>query len=209
MDIASAQSVKIHSEIIDKLNYACHQSAFPFLRSLRVKSLESEQTFENITVTLSANPAFLKPKSWRLDRLAPGGEIVIPDRDVELNGEFLLAMAESTRGQVSIKAEIADCVLGELTKPVDLLAFNEWGGARAMPDLLAAFSMPNDPAVDRVLRDASLVLRNAGKPDSIDGYKSKSRQRVWEIVSAIYTAIANLGISYAVPPASFEQNGQK
>jgi hypothetical protein len=78
-----------------------------------------------------------------------------------------------------------------------------------MPELLAAFSMPNDPAVDRVLRDASTILHKAGKPDGIDGYKSGSRQRVWEVASAIYTAIGNLGISYALPPASFERDGQK
>lgn len=78
-----------------------------------------------------------------------------------------------------------------------------------MPELLAAFCTPNDPAVDRVLRDASLILRKAGKPDGIDGYQAGSRQRVWEIASAIYTAISNLGISYSVPPASFEQDGQK
>ena len=78
-----------------------------------------------------------------------------------------------------------------------------------MPELLAVFSMPNDPAVDRVLRDASLILRKAGKPDGIDGYKAGSRQRVWEIASAIYAAICNLGISYSVPPASFERDGQK
>ena len=48
-----------------------------------------------------------------------------------------------------------------------------------------------------------------GKPDGIDGYMSGSRQRVWEITSAIYTAISNLGIRYSLPPASFERDGQK
>ena len=60
-----------------------------------------------------------------------------------------------------------------------------------------------------MLRTASEVLRQAGKPDHIDGYHAGSRQRVWEVASAIYTAIANLGLSYALPPASFEDQGQK
>ena len=45
--------------------------------------------------------------------------------------------------------------------------------------------------------------------DQIDGYQSQSRERVWEIASAIYSAIANLGLTYAAPPASFESDGQK
>ncbi|MER2268168.1 hypothetical protein [Methylobacterium oxalidis] len=48
-----------------------------------------------------------------------------------------------------------------------------------MSELLAAFVMPNDPAVDKTLRAASDVLRRAGKKDGIDGYEAKSRTRVW------------------------------
>ena len=112
-------------------------------------------------------------------------------------------------GAITVRVQQGGAVVAEKTAPVELLAYNEWGGAGYMPELLAAFAMPNDPVVDRVLRDASLVLRTAGKPDGIDGYQSGSRQRVWEIASALYSAICNLGINYAVPPASFERDGQK
>ena len=204
-----AEAVTIHCEMAAKLNFACHQSAFAFLRELRIENNDREVRLDDVLVNLSSNPSFLKPKSWRLDRIAPEGSISIRDRDVELDGGFLLGLSDAVRGTVTITVEMNGSVLAEEIKPVELLAYNEWGGAGFMPELLAAFSMPNDPAVDRVLRDASLILRKAGKPDAIDGYKGGSRQRVWEIASAIYTAICNLGISYSVPPASFERDGQK
>jgi very-short-patch-repair endonuclease len=141
--------------------------------------------------------------------VAPEGVVSVKDRDLELDGNFLLNLSDAVRGTITISVESEGLVIAEDTRPVELLAYNEWGGAGYMPELLAAFSMPNDPAIDRVLRDASLILRKAGKSDGIDGYKSRSRERVWEVATAIYTAIANLGISYAVPPASFEQDGQK
>jgi very-short-patch-repair endonuclease len=199
----------IHSEIANKLNFACHQSAFAFLRDLKVENNDLEGQLEDVLVTLTSNPAFLRPKSWRLDRISPGGTVSIKDRDIQLDGGFLLNLSDAVQGTILISVEQDGVVIAEETKPVELLAYNEWGGAGYMPELLAAFSLPNDPAVDRILHDASLVLRKAGKPDGLDGYKSGSRERVWEIASAIYTAIANLGISYAVPPASFEENGQK
>ncbi|EME1983902.1 hypothetical protein VWW30_004292, partial [Cronobacter sakazakii] len=92
--------------------------------------------------------------------------------------------------------------------PLEALAKNEWGG-NVMVELLPSFVMPNDPAIDRLLKATSDVLRSAGKDDALDGYKSQSRTRVWEMASALWTAICNLGLSYALPPASFEQNGQK
>lgn len=202
-------TVTIHSEMAEKLNFACHQSAFAFLRELRVENNDSQRRLEDVRVTLSCNPAFLKPKSWTLDRIAASGITSIAERDVELNGAFLLDQVESLSGHATITVEHNGKTIAEQTKQIELLAYNEWGGAGYMPELLAAFSMPNDPAIDRILHDASMILRRAGKLDQIDGYKSRSRERVWEITSAIYTAICNLGITYAVPPVSFEKDGQK
>lgn len=209
MGTTSDPNLQIYSELASKLNFACHQSAFAFLRDLQIKNTDDQAQIENILVTLTSNPRFLKPRTWRLDRIKPGDTIPIKSRDIELDGNFLLNLSDAIRGSVTITVEKDGHTVAEETKPVELLAYNEWGGAGYMPELLAAFSLPNDPAVDRLLHEASLVLRKAGKPDSIDGYKSKSRQRVWEITSAIYTAIANLHLTYAVPPASFEQDGQK
>ena len=199
----------IHCETAAKINFACHQSAFAYLRELRIENNDPKKRLDNVLVTLSSNPAFLKPKSWKLDRISPEGIISITDRDIELDGEFLLKLADSMTGVVTVTVEHCGEIIAEQKKPVELLAYNEWGGAGYMPELLAAFSMPNDPAVDRVLHDASLILRKAGRPDGIDGYGSGSRQRIWEITSAIYTAICNLGITYTYPPASFERDGQK
>ena len=204
-----ASAVTILAETAAKLNFAAHQSSFAFLRDLRIINNDPAAALSDVVVTLSASPAFLKPKSWHLDRLAPASTMMVKNRDVDLDGGFLLDLAESIKGTVTIVAKSGDRVLGQEQQVVELLAYNEWGGGGYMPELLAAFAMPNDPAIDRVLRDASTCLRKAGKHDGIDGYKSGSRQRVWEIASAVYTAIANLGIAYALPPASFEKNGQK
>lgn len=202
-------TVKIHTQIAPKINYAAHQSAFPVMGELRLENLSPEERLENLTLKLSASPPFIKEKEWRVDRVESGQVIEIKDRDLEIDGGFLLELPESVRGQVSFQVQRDGKTLGSLSKQVELLAYNEWGGAGFMPELLAAFSMPNDPAVDKILKNASEILRRAGKNPSMDGYKSGSRERVWEIASSIYSAIANLGLTYAQPPASFENDGQK
>ena len=200
---------RIHCEMAAKLNFAAHQSAFPVLRELRVENLDARERIDDLTLVLRANPDFVREKKWSVDRIEPEGLVAIGDRDLEVDGGFLLGLTESVRGEAGFRLERNGETLAELSQPVELLAHNEWGGGEFMPELLAAFSMPNDPAVDRILRSASEVLRRSGKKDQIDGYMSRSRQRVWEIASAIYTAICNLGLAYALPPSSFERNGQK
>ena len=201
--------LKIFVEVARKLNFAAHQCAYPVLRSLDIENLDPEEHFEDLDLTLESDPAFIREKVWPVARIDPQGLIRIQKLDLEVDGGFLLQRNEKVGGVLTFRLQKDGITLAQLRKPVELLAYNEWGGAGFMPELLAAFCMPNDPAVDAILRDASQVLRQAGKPDRIDGYQSKSRESVWEIASAIYSAVANLGLTYVEPAASFERDGQK
>ncbi|UUL82339.1 DUF3320 domain-containing protein [Sphingomonas qomolangmaensis] len=199
----------IDATVSAKIGFASHQNAVPLLRELELRHSD-ERIVEDLRLTLSSDPPFLSQKTWRIDRMAPGDALRIADRDVDLNAALLGDLSESIAGTLTLTLESAEGeALVEARHRVELLAHNEWGGLGTMAELLPAFVMPNDPAVDRVLKSASDVLRRAGKPDALDGYASGKRERVWELASAIWSAVAGLRIAYALPPASFERAGQK
>ncbi|HDS5590178.1 TPA: DUF3320 domain-containing protein [Enterobacter hormaechei subsp. xiangfangensis] len=200
-------SITAQVSIARKLGFTSHQNAVPLLRELALHN-ESEQTFEDLTLHLRTTPAVLEAKQWNIDCLLPGSSLDIRERDVKLNAAWLAELTESVTCEVTLTLQQGDEALFSLNYPLEALAKNEWGG-NAMLELLPSFIMPNDPAVDRLLKATSDVLRTAGKNDALDGYESKSRTRVWEMASALWTAVCNLSLSYALPPASFESNGQK
>lgn len=202
--------VCIHAEMAKKINFACQQNSFPLLRNLRIENLGTEHRLDDLTVTLSSDPGFLRPQEWPIDRIAAGRSVTVQARDLGLSGEFLSGLSESTKGTVTIKIiSKDDKTLAQHNLPVELLAYNEWGGAGFMPELLAAFSVPNDRAIDKILKQAANKLRSAGLNPSIDGYGSGSRVRVWQLAAAIYAAIGEMDITYSLPPTSFELDGQK
>ncbi len=192
-----------------KIGFATHQNAIPLIRDLSVTA-PPDVGAQTLVLSLSADPPFVQSKTWAIDAMLPGDALRIADRDVALNAALLRDLTESLSGTLRLTLSDAEgAILAEVAQPVELLAHNQWGGMAAMAELLPAFVMPNDPAVDRVLKGASDVLRRAGKPDAIDGYASGKRERVWELASAIWSAVAGLRLSYALPPASFERTGQK
>lgn len=203
-------SLQVTASFALKIGFASHQNAVALLQDLSVEN-PREEALQYLTVRLSSAPHFLEGKSWKIDVLQPGASIRISDRNLNLDAAFLSDLTESIRGEILIevsqKEETPPLFSGRY--PLELLAKNQWGGTGSMPELLPAFCMPNDPAVDKVLKAASDVLRRAGKESGIDGYKSKSRSRTWELVSAIWSAISGLGLGYSYPPASFEVEGQK
>lgn len=199
--------IKAQVSLAHKLGFTSHQNAVPLLRELILHN-ESDQKFQDLTLHLRTTPAVLEEKKWNIDCLLPGTLLDIRDRDVKLNAEWLSGLTESVFCEVTLSLRQGEDELFSTHYPLEALAKNEWGGS-AMIELLPSFIIPNDPAVDRILKSTSDVLRRAGKDDALNGYESKSRTRVWEMVSALWTAVCNLNISYALPPASFERNGQK
>ncbi|MBB3348344.1 DUF3320 domain-containing protein [Sphingomonas sp. BK069] len=199
----------IQATVSSKIGFASHQNAVPLVRELIVEARGSK-TEEGLSLRLFADPPFLQEKTWRIERMQPGDRLEITDRSVSLSASFLHEVAERMTGEVTFELlDSQGASLARATWPVELLARNEWGGLGDMAELLPAFVMPNDPAVDRILKSASDALRRAGKSDAIDGYISKERKRVWELSSAIWAAVSGLRLTYSLPPASFEQVGQK
>lgn len=208
-DIPVGPRPYIQADIARKITFASHQCDIAIINELAVGN-DGDEAIHDAILEVEANPAFLTGKTWRIDRLDPGTKSFISDRDISLNGQMLLDLSEAMTGQLTIQLRQGDKIISEERRPIELLARNEWGGVTSMPELLAAFATPNDPAIGKyVLKPASNVLRASGKDGSIDGYKSQSRSRVWEITSAIWSAVASRKLSYAVPPASFEKVGQK
>ena len=201
----------IDAVVATKVSFATQQNDVPVLKELRLVNL-SGSPVERLRLEIEADPPVFATRTWRFDRLAGGAEVAVRDRDLQLNAAYLQQLSEAVRATVTLRArsDASDSpVLIERRFPVEVLARSEWGGATAQPELLAAFVLPNDPAVSRILKAASQVLARAGKRDAIDGYQAKSRERVYELASAIWSGVAGLKLTYAEPPASFELQGQK
>lgn len=209
---AAAAELKIDATLIAKLNLADFQNAVPLVRDLWLIN-ETDQTHEQVDLVLTSDPPFLKPRRWRIDTLAAGSRYPIRDLDVNLDGGLLARLTEAETVAVSLALRKLDAdasapALAQREIHLELLPRNQWGGISHLPDLVAAFVQPNDPAVDRLLKRTAEVLRQNDRNPALDGYAGGAK-RAWELASAIWGATAGMQLDYALPPASFEQSGQK
>ena len=195
-------------EIVPRISFATHQCDVPVLAALVVRN-NTEAVADGLTLRLDVQPQVFASRSWTIDRIEARAETRMRDRRVSLAGGLLDALTERMRADVTIELLRGDEVLAREERTIHALARNEWGGATAMPELLAAFVMPNDPAVVRLLKDASRALEARGSSGALDGYQKKSKDRTWELAAAAWVAVGARRLSYAEPPASFESSGQK
>ena len=204
----AAHTVGITLAIAERISIAFHQNAFPIVSEI-VVSNPGENELRDLTIQLRSEPGFFQPSTWQLELIVAGGVHHISLPDLRLDPGKLAAITESVRAEVILTASRGEEQLACRRTDVELLPPSHWGGVAAAPDLLSAFVRPNDPAIDLILRDAATALAKAGRATAIDGYTSKRKARAWEIAEAIWIALAARGITYVLPPASFERIGQK
>ncbi|MEI6541732.1 MAG: DUF4011 domain-containing protein, partial [Planctomycetota bacterium] len=158
---------------------------------------------------MQIQPAFARPRRWQIDRISPGTELAIADRNIELDAAYLNGLNEAERGQVQLLLRCGDYIIANQSHEIRILARDEWGGFGSMSELLAAFVMPNDPAVAKIMKTAGEALTAHGHSSALDGYQSRDPRRAFMLTAAIWSAIAGERLTYSNPPRSFESTGQK
>ncbi|MDB5744780.1 MAG: hypothetical protein JWR68_3095 [Polaromonas sp.] len=206
--VAPEQAIRIDIEADATLGYASIQNSVPVVRALRLTNTLPDAV-ENLEVVISCSPAFARGLMLRFDRLAAGETRRISPLDLQPDHAFLADLQESVHASLDGVAEAGGRVVGRASRQVEVLAYDQWAGTRALPELLAAFCMPNHPVVDALIGKASGLLRASHPELSMDGYQSKNRDVVWKQVSSIYSTLAAEGLQYVEPPASFGSDGQK
>ncbi len=189
------------------ISYAFQQNAIPIVKELILRNDAVPR--KAVTIRVETEPDFAASVEINLQSLSAGEQFRVAPLDLKLSPDFLAGLNEKLAGWLRVVVITEGTVICEVTEPIILLARNEWCGLVSLPEILAAFVLPNDPAIMPLLSRASEILGEHTGRTALNGYQDKNRKRAWEQVAAIYKAVADLAIRYINPPASFENSGQK
>ncbi len=203
-----SERVSLRCDAARRVNFASAQNDVAIIKGITVVN-PTDEGLEDLRITLRAVPPIIREKTWVVDRVAPNSEFSVGDLSTPLDIERLGRLDEAELGKLELRMEVPGFQAIVEERRVDLLARDEWGGVDDMVKTLAAFVSPNDPAVADILKAASRLLEKGGRDGSLDGYQSGDPGRVYMLASAIWSAATSLGLTYAEPPASFEEKGQK
>ena len=195
--------------VVDRtIGYAAIQNNVPVVRALALQNNGLEPLVD-IEVALRCSPTFAVGLKLKFERIMPGESRRISPIDLQPNHEYLSRLDEAERASITVTASSKGELIAEVSREIEVLAYDQWAGTRSLPELLATFCMPNSRVVDNLIANASTLLREAPGDFSMNGYQSKNREKVWKQVSAVYSAILGEQLHYSNPPASFGTDGQK
>lgn len=209
--------LRLSVDVRPSVHYVHAHLALPIIQTVVVCN-EGDSPLGPAQVEIEFSPPCAEPMRLGIDTIRPGGSCTWQSPMLRLDRELLASASESLDviarcvvrplaaggGAADVPAPLAEAQVA-----LRLLAFAEWPGTGELPELLAAYVTPNQPAVGALLHDASDQLRAQGGTGAIDGYQSGDARHVLRIASAIFHAVKARDIRYISPPASYEDAGQK
>ncbi len=204
----NTDTVKMELKVLPVINYAMHQNGTAALQSVTLENM-TDGVLENVTLTISATPAFCLPFQRHIDCLPPQKSVTLTAPELHLDASFLAGTTEKVTGTLQFTLTQGEAVLSAQQVQTTVLAFDQWHGIGMYPELLSAFVTPNHPAISRIIARATEYLGKWTGDTSMDAYQSQDPNRVLSQAAAIFTAIKEQAIAYAVAPASFEETGQR
>ena len=200
--------LSVEAEYTPFVNFAMQQNAVPLLRAL-VATNSSNKQATHVVVRVWSDPPVIAEKTLGVEAIAPGASYAFLDLALTLLRELLRKQSEREEGHLWIEIAADEFTPTRKPLPLAVLAYNEWYGVSSLPEIIAAHVLPNDPAVERILTEASKLLLEKTQNGSLSGYQSSDPRRAYTEAAAIYYAAVRQKISYINPPASFEETGQK
>ena len=190
------------------INYAMQQNGAAVIQSITIEN-KMGTDLEHLDLRITAAPEFALPFASHIDCLPAKQAVTLSRPKLILNGEYLAGMTEKVSGVLHISLSRGEELLVSEDVETTVLAFDEWHGLGIYPELLSAFVTPNHPELAKIIARATEFLGQWTGDTSMDAYQSQDPNRVLSQAAAIFTAIKEQAIAYAVPPASFEGVGQR
>ncbi len=169
---------------------------------------------EGATLEVTAEPPLVSPSLLALPRLEPGTPLELGPRRIasflRYDHGVMRNLTEVATG--AVQARVLDAngvVMASCTEPWTVHPVDSWTGLGDMPELLAAYVLPNDPAVDGLTAQVAARMATLVEGAALDGYQSRDPLRALRAVEAVHGALCGLSLTYANPPASFESAGQR
>lgn len=196
--LAARAKPRVVADVARCINYASWQNSVPVIRSLEIHN-DTDETFHKLNLKLTLSPPVARNKSWIIESLCARSSVTLRDRDLQLDSDYLAGLNEAERGIAAFRLLWEGQLVAESLHDLRILARDEWGGMESAGELLAAFVMPNDPALAPILKSAGEVLSRHGHSSALDGYQSGDPRRSYLLAAALWSAVAGESLTYANP----------
>jgi len=121
--------LEIHAD--PTVSYASYQNNVSLLRSLNITN-STEEPLHDVEIAVRCEPEFADTMRLKFERLDPNETRRVDALDLKFQHRYLAELNEAERGRIVVHVHAAGAELAHADHRVDLLAYDQWAGTRAL-----------------------------------------------------------------------------
>ena len=188
-------------------NYSFRLNGYGFLTEIIFQDIQND--LENVRLEINSSIGLFEKYQFSMDQLKADSKFQISNFDFKFNLILLKRLTEKDIDSVAVEVFSNEISIYTTNFEIDVLPIDYFGGLNNYPQLLVSYILSNHPAIYQIKNDAIKVLEDNNMTPSFEGYQSNDRERVLQMVSALYKSVQNLELIYSALPPSFESSGQR
>lgn len=204
--------VKIDIEYFPSINYSLISNRIAVCQSIEIIN-DGTEDVRNIIIECSGD-FFQDYKSSVIGIIKAGKSIRFQGMDLSPVPSKVASVTERTVSTFLLKVVSQEQSGGmkELfsqSYDIDVMPYDQWLGTSILPQCLASFVMPNNPAINAIVLKAAAKLKELTGSSAFTEYQTGNSNEVRKQVAAVYGALHAENIVYRSVPASYEAIGQR
>ncbi|MFV0152933.1 DUF3320 domain-containing protein [Empedobacter falsenii] len=196
-------SIQNHSFI----NYTFVSNKLNFIQNITVENTAEE--IENIKLVIKSTFNLFEDYIINQDKIRENEILTFKELDFKYNLPLLKSLSEKDLDKIIVEVFSNEELLIQYDFTIEVLPIDYFGGLQVYPQLLSSYIFPNHDLIYDLKAEAIKILESNGYLTQFEGYQSQNKERVLQVLSAIYKTIQNHQIVYSAMPASFEKSGQR
>ena len=194
-------------DYIKTVNYSLCHNHIPICRYIEIKN-DSLNDMEDVQLKVSGK-YILDNASPMYGMIRAEKSLRITTFEITLKADELFSISERIVSSYELEIIVGGETAYKKEFELDIMAFDQWLGTTILPQCLASFSMPNQPAINNLILKAAVKLKEIAGTSSFTEYQDGDPQTVLKQIAAIFAAIHEENLVYRSIPASYETVGQR
>lgn len=136
--------IRVQFDYLPLINFAMQQNKVSVIHQLSIENMTSEP-FRNIQVQITAEPDFGSITPVMVEAIPANDSVCLQSFSLVLSANYFAQLTERMSGSLKIEIRSEAETIFTRTYPIDILAYDQWGGINIFPEMLAAFITPIMP----------------------------------------------------------------
>ena len=132
--------IKVQFDYLPLINFAMQQNKVSVIHRLSIENMTSEP-FRDIQVLITAEPDFGNITPVAVEAIPANDSVCLQSFSLVLSANYFAQLTERMSGSLKIEIRSEAELIFTQTYPIDILAYDQWGGINIFPKMLAAFKI--------------------------------------------------------------------